>query len=227
LTRRGNPTVEQLLQELDSIIQKMRTVEYGDYVIAADTNLSVEFDRKQNELNKELNKKIDDHATYVDIHPWEKILDMKMKTDVLRITVITLDLDESKIWLLFFDARNPTASDTVYRLYFNGDFTDANYYTQLLRGSGTSVFASRENAPIIGSVPAKTSAFMVIRITRPPDGLPRFLCATSHLAPADIEITLRSGAYTIAGNVKRIDVESEVGDGIGAGSKLIMFGLTP
>jgi len=62
-----NPTIEGLLQEIDLILARMRRVKYGDFVLASDHNVLVDFAEKQDQLNAEFLARLDELKKYEEI----------------------------------------------------------------------------------------------------------------------------------------------------------------
>jgi len=62
-----NPTIEGLLREIDLILARMRRVKYGDFVLASDHNVLVDFAEKQDQLNAEFSARLDELKKYEEI----------------------------------------------------------------------------------------------------------------------------------------------------------------
>jgi len=59
-----NPAIEDLLREIDTILVRMRRVKYGDFVLASDHNVLVDFSEKQDQLNAEFKARLDELKKY-------------------------------------------------------------------------------------------------------------------------------------------------------------------
>jgi len=158
---------------------------------------------------------------------WEKVAEVDVTVDTTTITITGLDLDASKVYHMFLKVKNPTGVPAGYALFFNGDTTLTNYYKQYILGDGTSLSGNRENNPYFLGVTAGESAFVSFVIMRPPDGLARWANRNCELKSSLLKAAIIAGCYEIAGNVTQIDVWSNQAGGIGAGSKLILFGVAP
>jgi len=156
----------------------------------------------------------------------EKLAEVDAATDITTMTITGLDLDASKAFLLLFKVANPTASSAAYRLFFNNDTTETNYYFQALWVTGTTIAAGRWNKPELIFLDAGYEGFATCYVMRPPDGLPRYFASVVRRSGSEVILASNAGSWVTAANVTRIDVSASVVNGIGVGSKLILFGVS-
>jgi hypothetical protein len=155
----------------------------------------------------------------------KKVAEVSVTSAVTQITITGLDINADKFYLMLLWLKNPTAAAVTYKLYFEGDLTDANYYTQVLYATGTTVGGSRDNSPNLIYINAGYCGIAFVYIFRDVDGVPRFTCDHSHEPASSIFQEHKYCAKTAAvANITRLDLVASAAGGIGAGSKLIIYG---
>jgi len=157
----------------------------------------------------------------------KKVAEVDVAVNTTTITITGLDINTDKFYLLLFKTKNPTATDSHYYLFVEGDLTIANYYNQYIAGSGTTVSAARASGPSIIYVATGERGFCAIWLIRDPDGYPRYYSSITRYPGASITNVSRTGSKTATViNITRIDLQASVADAIGAGSKLIIYGAS-
>jgi len=154
---------------------------------------------------------------------WEKIRDISLTEDVTTATLDNLDLDRDKAYMLVVSIHNPTTLAPYYYLFFNEDTTLTNYYTQIIYAAATALSASRTNNPYFALASAGQDVFAFVKIIRTPDGYPRWQSNIQYNNPPSINIIHYYGARNVVENVTRIDITSSEANGIGAGSRIMLF----
>jgi len=102
---------------------------------------------------------------------WEVLADVTLTVDSDFVDFTGLDINADGAYRLIGSIRNPTASETEVKLYVNADYTDTNYYNQLVGGSGTTVYASRTNSARVFNIFAGQNHIIDILIVLSPGGL--------------------------------------------------------
>jgi hypothetical protein len=157
----------------------------------------------------------------------KKIGDVNVASDVSYVDINGLDINRDRFYFIVLNFKNPTASGTVYKMYIEGNYTDANYYTQWLQADGTTVGAGRDNYPGIGYAFANTDCLMCVWLVRTPRGYPYAISllakgASNYIIPVLFAVT---GTVSVT-NITQIRISSSVANGIGAGSRLSIYGGT-
>jgi len=157
---------------------------------------------------------------------WEKIAEIDVAADTTTITVTGLDINTDKVYHLLLKVKNPTGSVCDLRIYIENDLTDTNYYSQHHHVHGTACDNVIRNYPEITRVEAGQEAFISLLMVRTPDGEMRFLSMSAMTVTSVFALEVHAGRYVPAiANITRIDIQASVTDSIGAGSKLIIFGV--
>jgi hypothetical protein len=155
----------------------------------------------------------------------KKVAEISVTSDVTQITITGLDINTDKFYLIIGYIKNPTASLEVIALYVEGDTTSTNYYNQDFYVSGSSTGAGRGNSPYILDVSGGSNVGFLIFLLRDTSGYPR-ACSISTQDNVG-SILIRSKAWTKTAtvtNITRIDLVASVTNGIGAGSRIIIYG---
>jgi len=130
------------------------------------------------------------------------------------------------MYFLLFKAKNPRASGTPYRIFFNGDYNEANYYTQDLWVGGTAVNGARVNRSQILYLLNGTDGFCEALIMRSIDGFPQVISRGIRYHGPTISMMSDVITREVAGNVTTLRISSQVAGAIGAGSKLLLYKVT-
>jgi len=153
-----------------------------------------------------------------------KILDRQVTgTDVTTIDIPNLDLDRDKRYLLLLNIWNLSPAFVAIYLFFNKDYTLANYYTQALAGSGSTVSASRITSPEVIRLFTGYGMFAVIYLSRSPDGYVRVIERVHLYEPANIVVDERSIGWLTKANVTSIQLRSSSELGIAINSRVTLF----
>jgi hypothetical protein len=154
---------------------------------------------------------------------WNLVTETDIITNTSSVSFTGLDLDSARIYLLYMAVTNPQATGGWGYIYFNNDFLATNYYSQILKGNDALVVANRQNRPRVIAFDAGYEAFGWCNIMRTPDGRTRYFILTNTDDPSVLQIMHLTGAWTGTVNVTSIDITAPVANGIGAGSKFILF----
>jgi len=158
--------------------------------------------------------------------PITLIAEEEAPTNITEFDITGLDINTHKFYLIVITFKNPLGVGTEYRLYFEGDFVDTNYYTQHLGASGGSVSAVRNNFPDMGYLAAGERGFHVVYVIRDVDGYPRANVRFNKRIDT-VLITEKSLVHKISqANITRITFRAVESGGIGAGSKIQIYGYT-
>lgn len=142
---------------------------------------------------------------------------------------VGLDISFDRIYRLYVEVKNTSGNNTpLYNILFNGDATLTNYWSQVTRSSGSSVFTGRTNAPRIEeqALTNNSTFSSVIDIEMNVDNKACYNCITRIFDAGSIQTETISGQYTIAGNVTQVGVNSSVVGAIGTGSTLRLFRIS-
>jgi len=157
----------------------------------------------------------------------KKVAEVDVTSAVTSITVTGLDINTHKFYLIIFMVKNPTAGGVWYHLCVEGDTTLTNYYSQYAYWSGTGGGAGRSNDACISSEYAGDEGGVLILVARSPSGYPHAWSFRAQRVGANVSIELYHACKTAAvTNITRIDIVASAAGGIGAGSKLIIYGAS-
>jgi len=153
---------------------------------------------------------------------WELVKHVKLDADQTSVDLDGLNLDADWFYLLVFNIKNPLGSGCKYFLFFNGNETQTDYWYQGMGADHDTRWSARENKPdmLFLGAGAETSVIGVIgRVNHP-----TYSCvAHSENIGSNINIRLKIVTYTKDENVTKITIKSETANGIGAGSKILLF----
>lgn len=152
--------------------------------------------------------------------------DLEITADCDYVDFADLDIITHKAYLICFTYKNPTADSTYIYLWINGDTTGSNYYSQKVGGSGTSVSAARNNAPLIGYCDAGKNESLYGVLFRSPDGYPMYVGQQVHTTGSSTEVHMWAVTKTATvSNITSVRLAAGVTGGIGAGSRAMLFRL--
>jgi len=115
----------------------------------------------------------------IEISGWQVITELVVPSDVSYVDLNSLDGNTDKFYLIFAAIRNPIASDYTLACFVNGDYTEANYYSQVIDADGATLLAARLNSPCFGGIPASGQLVVMAYVTRDPAGYYRFYTFSS------------------------------------------------
>jgi len=154
---------------------------------------------------------------------WQVLAEVEVASDCDYIDITGLDINSDWFYILLATIKNPTASDSDYFLYVEGDYTATNYYHQWIQVYGTSIAANRPNNPSIGYASSGERNLISVIITKDPDGYFRYFSNISRYTSSIIELISRAGSKTApVTNITSLRVIAEISGAIGAGSKFIL-----
>ena len=154
-----------------------------------------------------------------------KVSEVNVSSNCNYVEFTNLDGNSAWFYKLLFVVKNAGASTCKYALYVNGDTTDTNYYSQRFEAYGTSTVIERyNNNYFCQGIASGERAMATATITKDPDGYFRWTSQAGQASGSSIHIQLWAGVKnaTIT-NITSIRVAASVPNGIGAGSKLILY----
>ena len=155
---------------------------------------------------------------------WEKVKEILINSDTDTVTFTGLNAAVDTFYMLLATVKNPTASDSQYRIYVENDTDPSNYYHEYIASTGSSVSASTANNPNLLNVAAGDRSFTYTFITLDPDGYFRYFSNCNEQTGSNQTIVFRAGSrVTSVTNITRIDIISTVSSAIGAGSKFVLL----
>ena len=154
----------------------------------------------------------------------EKITEIELTGNVNYVLFENLNGNEDWFYVIYFTTKNPTSNNVKYYLFINNDTDTANYYSQGLLASAGSVTASREEEPIVAHATAEEAVFCKIDISKDPFGYLRTFSFANFDAANIIKLEITSICYSLTiDNITSLTIQSSVANGIGKGSKFILF----
>jgi len=144
-------------------------------------------------------------------------------TDTLDVT--GLDILTHKFYLIISTFKNPTGTTTELKLYYEGDFNNANYYSQMLYVYGTSYIAGRENFPRWMYHMAGQPCLVVGYLFLDPNGYGRHGTYSSvRVAGTTVIVNFNVVRKLTLSNITRLTWKTPIAGAIGAGSKVQIYG---
>lgn len=163
------------------------------------------------------------HASEIGGGDWQVLSEVEVTLDCDYVDFTGLDINSDWFYILFACIKNPTASDSHYYLFTEGDYTATNYYNQYIYGHSTSLTTNRVNHPSLGDTTSGERIFITARITRDSDGYFRYFSSVNFKTGSNQELILRAGSKTTTvTNITQLRISAQVSGAIGAGSKFIL-----
>jgi hypothetical protein len=154
----------------------------------------------------------------------EKIADTEVTgSAVTTVSFTGLDLDSAKAYIIIAKFTNPTINTTEYKLYFNGDTTDTNYYYQYILADGATVSSGRSNSSRYLGVEAGEEVIGFGTTQRDPAGYVKSSIFEARRDPATVLILQTAHTWLTQANVTQMDFTSSVAGAIGVGSRIMIF----
>ena len=150
------------------------------------------------------------------------VADITVSADCDYVDFTGLDGDSAGAYILYMTIVNPTAANEAIDCYANGDYTAADYYSQLLSAYNTTVAASRYNDPRISTVDTSERAFIKVTAMRGASNYFRFISEANRYTGSAQQLSLFDGSSTgTITNITSLRIAAATG-GIGVGSRLIL-----
>jgi len=155
----------------------------------------------------------------------EKVAEVEVSSDCAYVDFTGLDGSSAWFYVLYSSIKNPvTTSSSRYNIFVNGDNSEANYYTQWCYADGTSRNSSRANDATILFLSPSTKGFSCVEITKDMEGYYRWLARECRYDGSNVQLEFRAGCKTATiTNITSLRVQASASDGIGAGSKFVLF----
>ena len=180
----------------------------------------ITYKKSHNNFTDELKTKLENLTTGT----MEKIAEVNVSSNCTYVDFTGLDGNSAWFYVLFATIKNPTSNYCEYGIYVNGDTTNNHYYFQWVHGGGNSVSGNRGNPGIVATAESGHKVFSVIYITKDPDGYFMYEANMNKKPASSIELDYRVGAKTeTISNITSLRIQSTHDNGIGAGSKFILF----
>jgi len=153
------------------------------------------------------------------------ITEVEVASDCDYVDITGLDINTHKFYLMIVKLKNPQTTSGELYIYFEGDYTDANYYSQATWADASSIYAARYNYPLIACNPDRNATVFSVIITRDPDGYPHAFAQEGRYVGADVMYcTAHVSKTNTVTNITEIRIASDVAGGIGAGTKIEIYG---
>jgi len=165
-------------------------------------------------------------ATILDpeISEWYKIAEVIPTSNVDYVDFTGLDINTDKFYILLLTLGNPTATDSNYRLFVEGDYTATNYYAVYLYSYYGSIASVGYNDAYIAFAKAGLDCFTTVWITRDVTGRYRANGLEQDWRTTSSRVGIRAvnRDLTIA-NLTSLRLAATASGAIGAGSILTLF----
>jgi hypothetical protein len=101
---------------------------------------------------------------------WEVVSEVVVPSAVSYVDFTSLDGNADKFYVLFVNLRNALSSDYVVLLSANGDYTEANYYSQRIYANGDTLSGGRFNSMYLSVLPASGNLAVMLYALRDANG---------------------------------------------------------
>ena len=153
-----------------------------------------------------------------------KVAEVNVSSNTTYVEFTNLDGNSAWFYKLLSVIKNPVGTNSYVDMFVNGDTVVSHYYSQYIHGSGTSSLATRLNRPIVGDIVANDRSSFEITITKDPDGYFRGSSQISRATGSGVTLSIFSFCKTATiTNITSLRVQASVSNGIGAGSKFILY----
>jgi len=155
---------------------------------------------------------------------WEKVVETEVTgTAVTSIDITGLDLDAAKAYYIIFRTGNPTATANRISIFYNNDTIPGNYFNQYIWASGTGLSASRLNNGEVCIADAGQYAMFEGLLIRDSNASPRAIVRVSETYPDAVRLLMRTHIWTVETNVTTVTFSGSQANGLGVGTRVIMF----
>jgi len=153
-----------------------------------------------------------------------KVAEVNVSSDTTYVEFTNLDGNSAWFYKLLTNIKNPTANNSNYYIYVNGDTTNTNYYNEYFVANGGGIDYNRVNNPAMGWTIANDRGLFDTVITRDPAGYFRWFSSLSSGTGSGVRVLIRAGSKiaTIT-NITSLRIQAQYSNAIGAGSKFILF----
>jgi hypothetical protein len=149
-------------------------------------------------------------------HYYEYVTSNKTYID---ITNLIIDRGFNHTCYFSLNLRNAATSTARFSLFFNGNYTQTNYYTQYLTAAGTGISAARENNSTIAYLSSTEKGSITGFIQIATDSYAKFYCSVVQGPPSGILLNYRASATNFTCNpITSIRLSSDQTNGISADS---------
>jgi len=154
----------------------------------------------------------------------EKVSEVEVSSDCTHVEFTNLDGNSAWFYYLLSTIKNPTSIDVVYKIFFNGNETDTNYYVQYFEAMGASTGYNRLNRPELTHTKTGHSCGQDTIICRDPQGYIRWFSKISRFNGSEVRASLYCGCSAVTfSNITSIKIVATATGGIGAGSRFVLF----
>jgi len=151
----------------------------------------------------------------------EKIGEVEVSSNCSYVEFTGLDGNSDWFYKLFAIVKRSDGNDGDIYLFVNGDTTISNYWHQGLNALGSNVTGGRYNKSMIGWV---SSFFTEVSISRDVNGIFRAVAYTNFRESDGIRFSIYGNCKTASiSNITSLRIQSDIANGIGVGSKFILF----
>jgi len=154
---------------------------------------------------------------------WQLAEKITVAADTTDVDMTGLDIDADDAYWLILDLKNPLTTDTTYRMYFNADTTDTNYWRQFFDVTGTALSSMRVNNPTTMWNNVGLSLMAYFHIIRPGDGKTHWWTCQEYHTGNSLVKRMENGEYQPNVNITQITIHATKVGGIGAGSRILRF----
>lgn len=141
-------------------------------------------------------------------------------------TFSSLDSDTDDTYILIYNIVNDNASTSTLSLYLNGDETDANYDSERMHLSGSTLSAGRNNNSQMGESATNNIAMGWGKIWRADSYGVMHLESSRDRAGSVVLLNYRNTTASTISNITSITVKSNQTTGLGVDTVLSLYKIT-
>jgi len=153
---------------------------------------------------------------------YKKMYQTTLSAASQNIDITGLDLDAASVYEIYFTTSSTVGGEV--RMFFNGNYTATNYYSQHFHAYEGNTGMARRNYPEIGTMSANEGRYIKVSLMRGPDGFARFLSHETGNNNGGAGEHIYGGRYTTSANVTQIRLH-HTGGSFAVGTKVIIVGV--
>lgn len=168
----------------------------------------------------------------------ELLAEQETVGDVTDVTFSNLNINEDRLYRIYMEVANPTVSTSNYHIYFNGDTTVTNYWSNIIyAANGASNFARFNEPRIVSNVFNAVSGGAFYGYTDVIFSDNYGFCKWISMNVINMDINIGFANYagttvnpipkTTIGGITDITIHSTIAGAISAGSKFRLYRISP
>jgi hypothetical protein len=166
-------------------------------------------------------------ADLTEVVDWRKIAETIAGANVTTLSLAGLNLPITKAYRLLISWKNVDVAMARFRLFFNADTDNTNYYrTGIYKSNGGAIGQFYNNHAILGEPGAGQVEVVEGPLVCDVDGRVRYFAHTHAWDGASLVLEESTILYNvIVASITQIDLTCDTPNMIGAGSRMVLFAM--